>query len=168
VERAGDELRFGQPHVLWRQAGGQYSPAISPDGRWLAYSSDESAGRADVYVTPFDPGSTSPSGKWQVSTDGGIYPVWSRHGDQLFYRSPDRRIMVANYSVRGGSFSPDQPHAWAPRRLGVAGGLPSFDFAPDGRSVVGIFESEESNAETHLRVMLNVTDELKRRLAASR
>jgi WD40 repeat protein len=167
VERSGGALQFGPPHVLWRQAGGQYSPAISPDGRWLAYSSDESAGRGDVYVAPFSPESTAANGKWQVSSDGGIYPVWSRDGRQLFYRSPDRHVMVANYVVRGGSFVADQPHAWAGRRLGVAGGLPSFDVAPDGSRVVGVFESEESNAETHLRVLLNVADELRRRVSAS-
>jgi serine/threonine-protein kinase len=168
VERTAGALQLAEPQALWHQAGGQYAPAISPDGRWLAYSSDESAGRADVYVTTFSPASTAATGKWQVSSDGGVNPVWSRGGRQLFYRSADRRVMVANYLVKGGSFLADQPHPWAARRLGVAGGLPSFDLAPDGSRVAGIFESEESKAETHLRVVLNVADELRRRVQGSR
>jgi len=168
VERAAGGLQLGQPQALWRQAGGQYAPAISPDGRWLAYNSDESAGRADVYVTPFSPGSTAAGGKWQVSSEGGVNPVWSRDGRELFYRSADRHVMVAGYLVRGLSFLSVQPRSWAARRLGVAGGLPSFDVVPDGSRVVGIFESEESNPETHLRVLLNVAEELRRRVPASK
>jgi len=103
----------------------------------------------------------------QVSTDGGIYPVWSRNGRQLFYRSPDRHVMAVNYVIRGGSFVADQPRLWSPRRLGVGAGLPSFDVAADGSRVVGIFESEDSQPETHLRVLLNVAEELRRRVAGS-
>src|SRR6266852_1898495 len=52
-------------------------PAFSPDGRWIAYSSNES-GRYDVYVRPFPGGASSGSAKWQISTGGGRYPIWSR------------------------------------------------------------------------------------------
>src|SRR5439155_27307752 len=66
------------------------SPRFSPDGKWLAYVSDES-GRDDVYVQPF-PG---PGPKWLVSTDGGIDPVWSRDGRELFYRKDDEMMAVS-------------------------------------------------------------------------
>ena len=54
-------------------------PAFSPDGRWLAYASNES-GRFEVYVRPFP----SAEGKWQISTDGGTYPTWSPKRNELF------------------------------------------------------------------------------------
>ena len=57
-----------------------YYPAVSPDGRWIAYKSDES-GRFEVYVRPF-PG---PGGKWQISNAGGKLPIWSRNSRELFF-----------------------------------------------------------------------------------
>jgi hypothetical protein len=65
--------------------GGPYdekAPALSPDGRWLAYVSDES-GRDEVYVRPFP---NLDSGKWQVSGSGGREPLWANSGRELFYR----------------------------------------------------------------------------------
>ncbi|MCH8269243.1 MAG: PD40 domain-containing protein [Acidobacteria bacterium] len=65
-------------------------PAVfSPDGRWLAYVSDES-GRFEIYVQPF-PG---PGGKWQISTGGGTEPVWSPSGQELYYRNSDQMMAV--------------------------------------------------------------------------
>ena len=65
------------------------APRFSPDGRWIAYVSDES-GRPEIYVQPF-PG---PGGKWQISTDGGIEPAWNPNGRELFYRIGDRMMAV--------------------------------------------------------------------------
>ena len=62
-------------------------PALSPDGKWVAYASDEIGGNR-IYVRPF-PG---PGGKWQVSTDGGRYPEWSPAGDELFYTNVNTSI----------------------------------------------------------------------------
>lgn len=59
----------------------EWDPALSPDGRWLAYASDES-GNAEVYVRPFP---DVESGRVRISTEGGILPVWSRSGDELFF-----------------------------------------------------------------------------------
>ncbi len=69
----------------------EFAPHLSPDGRWLAYVSNES-GRREVYVRSFP----ETGGKWQVSTDGGAEPVWSRSGEELFYRSADGELMSAS------------------------------------------------------------------------
>ena len=69
---------------------------FSPDGRWIAYASNES-GRYEVYVQPF-PG---PGGKWQISNAGGTAPVWRRDGKELFYLAPDRKLMAV--AIRAGA-----------------------------------------------------------------
>ena len=85
---------------------------LSPDGRWLAYMSLES-GTAEVYVQPFDPsGAAQPaaaSGKWQISVGGGQQPLWSNDGKELFYLSPDRKLMVVDVSASSASFSRTTP-----------------------------------------------------------
>jgi eukaryotic-like serine/threonine-protein kinase len=76
---------------------------FSPDGRWVAYASNES-GRYEVYVQPF-PG---PGGKWQVSTNGGTAPLWRRDGKELFYVAPDQKLTSVAVKI-GASFEPDTP-----------------------------------------------------------
>ena len=71
--------------VLVQGTANEFEPTISPDGRWLAYASDES-GQAEVYVRPFP---NTSSGKWQISTEGGIDPMWGASGSDLYYRSFD-------------------------------------------------------------------------------
>jgi hypothetical protein len=84
-------------------------PAVSPDGRWLAYTANES-GQNEVYVRPF-PGAQSV--RWQVSNGGGGSPVWSADGRELFYLNPEPRVMAAAIPP-GGTFA-------------VAGLTPLFD-----------------------------------------
>jgi serine/threonine-protein kinase len=68
----------------------EYSPSLSPDGRWLVYGSDAS-GREEIFVRPFPETST---GRWQVSLSGGTEPVWSPDGRELFYRSEDQQLVA--------------------------------------------------------------------------
>ena len=70
---------------------GERNPALSPDGRWLAYNSDET-GEHQVYVQPFP---DVDSGKRQISTDGGEWPVWNPAGGELFYRGPTGGMALA-------------------------------------------------------------------------
>jgi len=69
----------------------EYSPVVSPDGRWLAYASNET-GRFEIYVTPFD---AAGSATWPVSTAGGTTPRWSHRSDELFYLDPRSRMIAA-------------------------------------------------------------------------
>ncbi len=165
VTRAKGAMQLGEPRSLLRQDGPQLGPAVSRDGRWLAYASNES-GRFEVYVIPFSPGGPPRSGKWLVSHQGGMWPAWSRGGNELFYQDLNRRVVTAAYAARGDSFVSEKPRIWSERRLAEAGQLSAFDLAPDGKRVVALFDADESKPETHLRVMLNVGDELRRRMGA--
>jgi serine/threonine-protein kinase len=82
----------GEPTTkpLIQTAFDDYCPAVSPDGRWIAYHSDES-GQAEVYVRPFP---NVEDGRWLISSGGGNYPVWAQTGEELFYQSGDRMMVV--------------------------------------------------------------------------
>jgi len=83
------------PHPFVATEFDEASPALSPDGRWLAYISDET-GRNQVYVRPF-PGS---GGRWQISTDGGTEPLWAPDGRGIYYRTPASELMRAEVQTR--------------------------------------------------------------------
>jgi Tol biopolymer transport system component len=74
---------------------------LSPDGRWMAYASDES-GRWEIYVRPFP----AQSSRWQISTKGGVEPRWRNDGKELFYVSPDRALMAAALELDGTKVQP--------------------------------------------------------------
>jgi len=86
----------------------QGDPRFSPDGEWIAYSSDES-GRTEVYVRPFHGGPAAPEGKVQISSQGGDYPVWGPTGQELFFMAADSNIDVANTRNPGRSGSVPLP-----------------------------------------------------------
>jgi serine/threonine-protein kinase len=163
----GDEAsgwKFGKPTPFVNTTANEMSPAFSPDGRWVAYQSDES-GRNQVYVRPF-PG---PGGYWQVSTEGGTAPVWSRTQREILYVGADNRIMTASYIVKDDSFVADKPRPWSdvrllPRPRGVGGtdGIP-FDLHPDGRRVaVALGDSLGVPRPNTIVFIFNFFDELRR------
>ena len=108
----------GQPTVFLRTPFNELEPEFSPDGRWIAYRSNES-GRTEVYVRPF-PG---PGGKWQISTEGGVAPIWSRSRSEIFYGGLDNRLMVASYTVVDDVFRSDKPRVWSERRFLLRPGI---------------------------------------------
>ena len=132
---------------------------FSPDGRWLAYHSNES-GRYEVFVRPF-PG---PGGRWQISTAGGAYATWSRTRHELFYRTLDNRIMVAPYKVEGDTFKAEKPRLWSERIIQPRPRLRNFDLHPDGERFAVSAETETPADPPRDKVVFifNFFDELRR------
>ena len=123
----GDEAsgwKPGKPTVFLNSPAQEREPMFSPDGRWLAYVSNES-GRDEVYVRPF-PG---PGGKWLISTGGGSIPTWSRTKRELFY-GLNGQIMVAPFAVEGDSFRAEKPRLWSDGRYRDARAHPDVRPAP--------------------------------------
>lgn len=109
------------------------SGRISPDGRWIAYCSNES-GVSNVYVQNFTTltGSSQNSPKWTVTADGGSEPLWRRDGKELFFRSLDGSVMSAPVQSNGDSFRAGAPKLLFEAR--IKPGLRSFtyDVSPNG------------------------------------
>jgi len=148
----------GEPQAFASTPFDERMPEFSPDGRWIAYVSDES-GRDEIYLRPF-PG---PGAKIQASTDGGNGPRWSRDGTELFYVSPQERLMVVSVSetpqmrvsapraLFGGPFVWDRPG--------------NYDVAPDGERFVMVQRStDDTGAAERLRIVLDFSTELEERL----
>lgn len=165
VERTPGELRMGEPHPLLQQAGSKGAPAISPDGRWVAYSSALGDG-FDVFVMPLSAQQHATGSKWLVSNGGGHSPIWSRNGRQLFYQDFDRRIKVVSCAIKGDSFVAEKPRLWSSKQMAEIGFFPGYDVAPDGERVLALLPAEETKPETILHVLLNVDSELRRRMPA--
>ena len=167
----GDEKsgrKPGEPKVFLNSPYDETSPAFSPDGRWLAYASNES-GNYEVYVRPF-PG---PGGKWQISTGGGQFPKWSRNGKEFFYRTRDGKLMVAVYTVSGDSFVAGKPQLWSPGQfldLVNLGPFYNFDLHPDGKrfAVVKTPGPGEGTLVNKVTFIFNFFDELRRKVPAGR
>ncbi len=136
----------------------EIEPAVSPDGRWLAYASNES-GVPEVYVRPFpDAGSA----RWQVSVAGGRDPVWSHTGRELFYLSPTNRLMSVAVSP-GAAFSFAQPKSLFSTAAYVPGGaIAPYDVSPDDKRFLFLRETTPDE-RNELIVVQNWTQEMKRR-----
>ncbi|SPF39810.1 Serine/threonine protein kinase [Candidatus Sulfopaludibacter sp. SbA4] len=159
-----DRPKPGKPELFLRTPAVDNEPAFSPDGRWLAYTSAELGG-AQVYVRPYPAGAAS--GKWQISTAGGHFPIWSRTAKELFYEGYDGRIMVADYIAKGEIFSPGKPRRWSDTPILIAGSNPNLDLAPDGKRFV-VFPTADTagadKASLHVTFLVNFFGELKRRM----
>jgi Tol biopolymer transport system component len=106
--------------------------AVSPDGKWLAYQSDES-GANQIYVQPFKPASSETQRRWQVSSAGGSLPRWRGDGKELFYMARDGALMAAPTAESGGEFQSGQPQVLFQTRPLPRTPYNLFDVTPDGQ-----------------------------------
>ena len=138
----GDRTR---PSVFLKTPFREAYGVFSPDGRWVAYMSNES-GRVEIYVRPFVPpgaagtAAGAAGGQWQVSTAGGIHPVWRPDGRELYYLNPAGAMMAAPTTVTGATLEPGAPVVLFPTRI-FGGGVDGqqgrqYHVAPDGRFLI--------------------------------
>jgi Uma2 family endonuclease len=134
VGRSRQELEGDRkPFAFLNTSFGKRSGQFSPDGRWVAYQSNESR-RDEVYVRPF-PGA---AGQWQISTSGGSQARWRADGKELYYIDPDGKLMAAPIAVKGGTLEPGTPMALFQTRIfgGGASTGQQYDVARDGRFLI--------------------------------
>ena len=143
-------------------------PAISPDGRWIAYASNES-GEYEVYVRPFP---NVDDGKWLISTQGGVgYPVWAPHGRELYYVRPlDQDQVMAVTIETEPTFAAGNPEVLFEAPYYVISDRP-YDISPDGKRFLMIRDETQSQESdqvvetppiTELIVVENWFEEIKR------
>jgi Tol biopolymer transport system component len=147
-------LGVGGPVAVVQTAMDQPGGEFSPDGRWLAYESNES-GRLEVYVQPFP----DAGGKWQASIAGGTQPRWRHDGKELYYVAPDARLMAVPMAVSpdGKTLDLGVPAPLFRTRLasgtGVIPGRPEYAVAPDGRFLMNTVV--EDTAPSPITIVLN-------------
>jgi eukaryotic-like serine/threonine-protein kinase len=111
----------------------EVTPQFSPDGRWLAYSSDDT-GTFEIYVQSFSADGKLGSDKKRISTNGGRFPAWRHDGSELFYIAADGSVMAATVKAGGNEFEFSTPKAlFRARLLTWAANFHELDVTPDGQ-----------------------------------
>jgi eukaryotic-like serine/threonine-protein kinase len=160
----GDRAGLSAPTTLLpllQTPAAEANGEISPDGRWLAYQSND-AGRDEIYVRPFP---DINGGRWQLSTTGGRTPVWSRTGDELFFRSPDGAIMGVHVEAAESWRAAQPTQLVRPGYFQGSSAFPrQFEVSPDGRRFLVIKDSTQAAGQSpnQIAVVLNWLEDLKR------
>ena len=153
-------MKAGKPEQFLTGPFTEVSAAFSPDGKSLAYSSN-ATGTYEVFVQAFPDG-----GRWQVSNNGGTFPMWSPNGHDLLYQAGDQ-IMVVACTGKGGGFAAEKPRVWLAKLGGLRAGFGrAWDLAPDGKRVAVSTPAETPKApkpDHEVVMLLNFFDELRRR-----
>jgi dipeptidyl aminopeptidase/acylaminoacyl peptidase len=139
------------------------APKLSPDGRWLAYQSNES-GRDEVYVRPYP---ETDRARVQVSTEGGLAPRWARDGSELFFLSGDREMMAASITVAGGALRIASREVLfdLPSSVLVGDRTTQYDVSNDGRFLMLRTASGDED-ESRMVIVRNFLEEVKARVGS--
>jgi eukaryotic-like serine/threonine-protein kinase len=141
--------------LLLNVGSGGVAPAISPNGRWLAYSSDES-GAEEVYVTSFP----TPGARWPISTGGGTVPLWSKDGKAIYYVTALQLTKATVNLDNGVSVLKREPQF--PAQLGLGRNSREYDLSPDGKHFLFSMPLDTTNT---VIAVLNWRTELRKKAA---
>jgi serine/threonine-protein kinase len=144
-----------EPRVLEETQGNEATPAVSPDGKWIAYAADN-GGRFDVHVRSF----SNAGERYVISNSGGTEPVWARNGRELFFKSGDR-FMVADVTTTP-AFTASRPRLMFTLRTLSGNNVTNYDVSPDGQTFVMMDSGEDERAAQQVMLLQNWFDELKR------
>ena len=140
-----------------------WSPSLSPDGQWVAYTSND-GGRYEIYVRP----TSGAAGKWLISADGGVEPLWSPSGSEIFYRTGEKMVAV-DVATQAG-FQHGKPRALFEGRFRLddqKDPVRSYDVTPDGQRFLMIRDEKEP-VTSQLNVVVNWFNDLEHVAGARR
>jgi Tol biopolymer transport system component len=154
------DLKNGKPFVSTpsTETGGM----ISPDGRWVAYQSDES-GQTEIYVIGFPSGQN----RVQVSADGGIEPLWSRDGKELFFRSGNKLISLPVQNSADFSTGPARVLFEGQFATSSQPGIPPYEISPDGQTFYFVQDDAPEHQHVEVNVIFNWAEELNKAVHAA-
>ncbi len=161
LRRTGDGVGAGEPEQFLGTRSFEVYPTFSPDGRWMAYASNES-GVFEIYVRRFPDDGT----KVRVSSAGGVVPRWSPAARELLYRTSGQRVMVVPYQIAAdGTFVPGPPRPWSPHTLADTGVLPNFDVSRSGDAILALVPAAaDPKTANQVTVLLNLGEAIRRRI----
>ena len=152
----------GTPKPLVATSFRERSPSLSPDGKWLAYASDET-GRFEIFVRPFP---DAQSAKWQVSTDGGTSPHWSAQGNELFYLDAANEMQAAHVTTKPTFGIVSKERLFSASGYFVSPWSQAYDVSPDGQRFLMLrVGSATGAAPASLVLVENFLTELQQRMA---
>ncbi len=158
----------GETQSLYDTPGTTYlGPELSPNGEWLAYGAGPTGNAADIYVEPFPP----TGARHRISQDGGLYPLWSPEGSELFYRPNAGSAGITLRSVdivTQPAFAFSNEQTLPVGGFNVVSGYRSFDSSPDGEQLLMMFPADQLDsgepARPQINIVLNWFEELKARV----